>query len=221
MNRCLQTFFVGIIVLVGCTPVRQTALGKPSLNLLKNYMLGSYSSTAQAARDTNYLNIELEMARIWLNEPDGIWLYVEQASAKKKEKPYRQRVYHLQQQDDSTFISTVCNLDSMHLFIGAYKDVARLNGLHPVDAKPLAGCALILHWRNGRFVGSTHENDCKNTWGKATYATSEVNIGPDGLVSWDRGYDDTHTQVWGAENGGYDFVKRTAEPAGIADPIDR
>ena len=181
---------------------------KPTLDLLKRYMVGSYSSAAQATRDTSYYDIELEMRRIWMKETDGIWLYVEQAAAKNKDKPYRQRIYHLTQRDDSTFVSTVCNLDSMHLFMGAYKDVARFAALKPADAKPLPGCDLVLHWRNGRFVGSTHEKECKNAWGKATYATSEVDIGPDGMVSWDRGYDDTGTQVWGAEKAGYEFVKK-------------
>lgn len=186
---------------------------KPSLDLLKRYMVGSYSSAAQHERDTSYLNIELEMRRIWLKESAGIWLYVEQATAKKKDKPYRQRIYHLTQQDDSTFISTVCDLDSMHLFTGAYKDIARFNGMKTEEARPLPGCALVLHWRNGHFIGSTKENECKNAWGKATYATSEVDIGPDGMVSWDRGYDDTNTQVWGAEKGGYEFVKRKPSKA--------
>lgn len=181
---------------------------KPSLDLLKYYMVGSYSSAAQAAEDTSYFNIELEMARIWLKEEDGVWLYVEQALAKKKDKPYRQRVYHLQQRDDSTFTSTVCNVDSMHHFIGAYTDIARFQALRSSDAKPLPGCALVLHWRSGHFIGSTHDSDCKNAWGKAIYATSEVDIGPDGMVSWDRGYDETDKQVWGAEKGGYRFVKK-------------
>ncbi len=186
---------------------------KPTLDLLKKYMVGSYSSAAQHERDTSYFNIELEMRRIWLKESAGIWLYVEQAAAKKKDKPYRQRIYHLTQQDDSTFISTVCDLDSMHLFTGAYKDIARFNGMTTEEARPLPGCALVLHWRNGHFIGSTKENECKNAWGKATYATSEVDIGPDGMVSWDRGYDDTNTQVWGAEKGGYEFVKRKPSKA--------
>ena len=191
---------------------------KPTLDLLKRYMVGSYSSAAQHARDTSYLDIELEMRRIWLKEPDGIWLYVEQAAAKKKEKPYRQRIYHLTQQDDSTFISTVCDLDSMHLFTGAYKDIARFNGLKPDEARPLPGCALVLHWRNGHFIGTTKENECANAWGKATYATSEVDIGPDSMVSWDRGYDDTNTRVWGAEQGGYEFVKKKPAKAKMAAP---
>lgn len=181
---------------------------KPSLDLLKRYMVGSYSSAVQSARDTSYKNIELEMARIWLKDPDGIWLYVEQAVAKAKDRPYRQRVYHLTQRDDSTFISTVCGLDSMHLFTGAYKDVARFAALKPSDAKPLPGCDLVLHWRQGHFIGSTNDKACKNAWGKAVYATSEVNIGPQGMVSWDRGYDASNKQVWGAERGGYEFVKK-------------
>lgn len=183
---------------------------KPSLELLKNHLIGSYSSAAQAKEDTSYYNIELEMSRIWLREQDGIWLYVEQAMASRKDKPYRQRIYHLTQRDDSTFISTVCTLDSMHLFVGAYTDVARFNGLKPSDARPLPGCALVLHWRNGHFVGSTNGRECINAWGKAAYATSEVDIAPGMLISWDRGYDAQDTQVWGAEKGGYRFVKRIA-----------
>ena len=205
--RSMTSRFALVIgTLVAATCVRAQKMD-PGLDLLKRYMVGSFSSAAQAGRDTSYFNIELEMRRIWLKEKNGIWLYVEQAAAKKKDKPYRQRLYHLTRQDDSTFISTVCNLDSMHLFMGAYKDVARFNGLKPADAKPLPGCDLVLHMRGERFVGSTRGGECKNAWGKATYATSEVDIGPDGMVSWDRGYNDAGEQVWGAWKGGYEFVK--------------
>lgn len=207
-----------IVVASICALLVSAQNERPSLDLLKRYMVGSYSSALQHERDTSYFNIELEMRRIWLKEPDGIWLYVEQATAKRKDKPYRQRIYHLTQQDDSTFISTVCDLDSMHLFTGAYKDIARFNGLKTSEAKPLPGCALVLHWRKGHFIGSTKENECKNAWGKATYATSEVNIGPQGMVSWDRGYDDSHTQVWGAEKGGYEFVKKKPAKARMPAP---
>ena len=197
------------LLLAACTgPHAFAQEPKPSLKLLKQFMVGSYSSAAQAARDTSYFNIELEMVRIWLKETDGIWLYVEQATAARKDKPYRQRIYHLTQRDDSTFVSRVCTLDSMHLFMGAYRDIARFGALKPSDARTLPGCDLVLHWRNGSFVGSTHERDCRNAWGRATYATSEVVITENGMVSWDRGYNDAGEQVWGAEKGGYEFVKK-------------
>lgn len=41
----------------------------------------------------------------------------------------------------------------------------------------------------------------------AAYATSEVTITPERLLSWDRGYNEKDEQVWGAEKGGYEFVK--------------
>jgi hypothetical protein len=44
----------------------------------------------------------------------------------------------------------------------------------------------------------------------ASYATSEVVITDEQLLSWDRGWDANGKQVWGAETGGYIFVK-TAE----------
>ena len=182
--------------------------GKSGLKTLQKCLVGDFSSQEQSQRDSDYFDIRLHIRPIWTSDKGNRWLYVEQAAAKKKEKPYRQRIYHLTQQDDSTIIRTASTLDSMHLFMGAYQDIARFQGMKPKDAKPLPGCDLVLHWRNGHFVGSTDGAKCKNAWGKATYATSEVDIGPDGMVSWDRGYDDTGTQVWGAEGGGYHFVKR-------------
>lgn len=208
VSRYFRSMRYALLPILLVTVSARAQPGAPSLELLKNWMIGSFTSAEQAAQDTDYYDIELEMRRIWLRDAEGIWLYVEQAVAGNKEKPYRQRIYHLQQRDDSTFTSTVFDLDSMHLFIGAYEDVSRFNGLKPVDAKPLEGCTLLLHWRNGHFVGGTNGADCKNAWGEAVYATSEVDIGPEGMTSWDRGYNETDEQVWGAEKGGYRFLKK-------------
>lgn len=57
------------------------------------------------------------------------------------------------------------------------------------------------------FVGSTVGTDCSSRLRGSSYATSEVVIEPDRLMSWDRGYDDQDQQVWGATEGGYVFVK--------------
>ncbi len=197
-----------IALLMVCSSAISGQSDKPTMELLKRYLVGSYSNAAQAERDTSCLRSELEVRRIWLKEKEGIWLYMEQAATLTKDRPYRQRIHHLAQLDDTTFVSTVCDLDSMYVFTGAYKDVARFNGLKPSEAKPLPGCAWVLHWRNGHFVGGTNANECKSALGGSTYATSEVDIGPDILLSWERGYDDSGTQKWGAGKAGYEFVKR-------------
>jgi hypothetical protein len=180
---------------------------KAPLDLLARFMLGSFSSAEQARADTNYFNIELEMARIWRSRTDGIWVYVEQARADAKHKPYRQRVYRLQQVDDSTFTSTVYSLDSAEWYVGGYKLTKLLDRTAPEKLVLLEGCALILHHRNGAFVGATDARGCRNSWGKAAYATSEVTVQADRLISWDRGWNEAGEQVWGATNGGYIFVK--------------
>ncbi|MCB0795850.1 MAG: chromophore lyase CpcT/CpeT, partial [Flavobacteriales bacterium] len=144
-------------------------------------------------------------ARLWPERTDGVWLYVEQAVAAKKEKPYRQRVYHVQQLDNSTFSSTILKIEGGERFFGSYADPALLDSLHEELLTELEGCAITLQRRGDAYVGSTDGRACTNAWGEATYATSEVTLTPARMISWDRGYNDAGEQVWGAVYGGYVF----------------
>jgi len=180
----------------------------PSLDLLASYMQGSFTSIEQAKSDTDYFEIELEMARFNPDAKNGVWLYVEQATASKKDKPYRQRVYHVEQIDANTFTSTIMSIKGGEAWYGSFSDPMKLKGLSMDSLEALPGCAITLTYKDGAFVGSTDGRKCSNAWGKATYATSEVTISPGLMVSWDRGYNDAGEQVWGAEKGGYRFVKR-------------
>lgn len=189
------------------TLVAQDKQASP-LTLLASYMQGSFTSIEQARSDTDYFEIELEMARFNTDAKDGVWLYVEQATAAKKEKPYRQRVYHVQQVDENTFSSTIMSIKGGEFWYGSYKDPSALKALSMDSLEALPGCAITLTYKDGEFVGSTDGRQCSNAWGKATYATSEVTISPGLMVSWDRGYNDAGEQVWGAEKGGYRFAKK-------------
>ncbi len=200
------------LILLFAAPFATTLLhaqSSPALEQLAKVMIGSYTSAAQAEADTSYFNIELEMVRLWPERTDGIWLYVEQAAARSKEKPYRQRVYHLQEVNDSIFTSDILSITGGETLYGAYKDGALLESLQMDSLVELAGCTITLTRRGEAYIGSTDGRKCSNAWGKATYATSEVSITPGLMVSWDRGYNDADEQVWGATAGGYRFVKRT------------
>lgn len=200
-HRCL-------CVLVLFCPLFGYAQRSAALELLVVAMEGSYTSAEQAKADTNYFEIELEMKRIWGKRKDGAWLYVEQATAESKAKPYRQRVYHLQQVDDSTFTSDIHTIRGGEAYFGAYADPVKLDALRSDSLDLLDGCTITLHLRGGVYVGSTTGRDCPNKRGGATHATSDVSLANDRMVSWDRGYNDAGVQVWGAEEGGYIFVKR-------------
>jgi hypothetical protein len=177
------------------------------LETLYNWMAGDFTSAAQAAQDTNYFDISLRMIPIWENQQDGYWLYVEQAVSSMRERPYRQRVYKLQAKDDKHFTSTAYVLPEPKAAVGTSASDSLWLSLNPDSLSLLPGCDIVLEYKDGFFSGGTHKKDCLNNWGDAAYATSEVAVGEDTLRSWDRGWDSTNTQVWGAEKAGYVFVK--------------
>jgi len=65
-----------------------------------------------------------------------------------------------------------------------------------------------LFWRgDGYYTGSTVGKLCESNLRGAAYATSEVTVKSDRIISWDRGFDNEDNQVWGAEKGGYVFLR--------------
>ena len=58
---------------------------------------------------------------------------------------------------------------------------------------------------NGKFIGHTNIKTCKSTLRGANYATSEVEITSEKIISWDRGFDIEGNHVWGATEKGYIF----------------
>jgi len=203
------------------TPTAAAAASVPGgLEHLANLMCGEFSSADQATLDPDYRDISLKIARIWPTSNDGIWLYVEQAVAAMADRPYRQRVYHLTTVPNTkipTFRSDVFTLPGdPRRFVGAWKDVSKLADVTPAGLTIREGCEVILTQSSpDSYTGSTIDRNCQSEFQKASYATSEVVINSQGMVSWDRGFDNDGKQVWGATNGGYKFV-RLSVPSGPA-----
>lgn len=180
------------------------------MKLLKSRMTGNFNSEAQSQKDTNFFNIRLIMKPIWTERTDGFWLYIEQASVKNLEKPYRQRVYHVFRQDKSTVVSQVYELSDPKLYVGDWKKENPLQELKPEALLSKDGCAIYLKKnKTGNFVGSTPGKECPSSLKGAKYATSEVVIMESQILSWDRGFDAADKQVWGSTEGAYEFQKQS------------
>lgn len=173
---------------------------------LSRWMTGSFNSSAQAAEDSSYFSIGLEMHPIWTDRTDGKWIYVEQAVVGKEDKPYRQRVYQLLDQD-SVFISMIYKLPNPKLYINQFGNTALFRTLSPETLKLKKGCEVVLRKDGDEYIGGTDIGSCSSTMRGATYATSEVTVNKDQMISWDRGFDGMGEQVWGAEKGAYIFDK--------------
>lgn len=196
----------GLFLLSACGAKKDQNSG--DMETLKSWMTGSFSSAAQAAADSAFFDIRLEMCPIWPENPDGPWLYVEQAAADYLDQPYRQRVYRLEQQEDGTIHSEVYSFEQPLRFAGAWKNERPLAALTPDSLLAREGCAVVLkRVDENTFAGSTVERACVSKHRGASYATSEVTVSALGIVSWDRGYDADGEQVWGAVKGGYVFDK--------------
>ena len=176
---------------------------------LRTYLCGFHSSEAQAARDGAFYHITLHTTPMWTWRDDGPWLYVEQAVAETPDKPYRQRVYKLERTNDGGFWSRVFVIPQAASYAGGWKSGSPLSELSPSDLEERVGCAITLEWDDQRkvFVGSTSGTGCASELAGAAYATSSVTIESDRMLTWDRGFDATGQQVWGATDGGYEFLR--------------
>lgn len=211
----------------GAGPPPMNTLADPTrdsqaqLARLTQWMSGSFTSAAQAARDPDFRVIELHMTPIWTDRTDGRWLYVEQATTTAREKPYRQRVYRATVAEDTAPGTTSGAMPSpvrlridVHEFagdplryVGAWQQTNRLGDLKPEDLLLREGCSITLRPDGDAFVGGTEGHGCPSSLRGASYATSEVRVGNGVLMSWDRGWDPSGAQVWGPRTGGYEFVK--------------
>lgn len=191
--------------------------GPTGLTDVATAMAGHYSSAAQAAADSAFFDIRLHMVPIWPGAADTVWLYVEQAAAGYLDRPYRQRVYRLTAEEGPSgerYRSAVFTLPDPPRWAGAWRTPAAFDTLAPAALEERAGCDIVLERAaDGTWTGSTGDRTCPSNLRGAAWATSEVTLGPERLVSWDRGWDSTGVQVWGAETGGYVFDRVTAEQA--------
>jgi CpeT protein len=219
-------------ILLGCATVLSScatsnemdapASAQPAKNAelatLATWMAGTFSSEKQAAFDPDhYFHIRLVQAPIWPQRKAAgeYWMYVEQAAASSLDQPYRQRVYRLTRVDDITFQSDVFKLPGeMSEYIGAWNDTAKFDALTIDDLDMLEGCSIILirSELDGAFGGGTIGKGCENTFRGASYATSDVTVQPQRLITLDRGWNDAGEQVWGDTGSGYIFDKVSDAP---------
>ncbi|MEM5565245.1 chromophore lyase CpcT/CpeT [Psychroserpens sp. AS72] len=173
---------------------------------LFSLMQGSFDSEIQSQVDSTYFNISLHMYPIWKDK--GNFLYVEQALNSKQDKPYRQRIYEVVKLNDSIFSSAIYTIENDSLWIGKWKSPESFDTLSMDNVTKKEGCEVVLkRIEPNYYKGKTGKKTCESSLYGASYATSEVEIMEDKIISWDRGFDDKDEYIWGAEKGGYIFNK--------------
>lgn len=194
-------------ILASCSTTKDKFKKSKDLNALLLLMNGAFDSAAQAKSDSSYFDISLHMNSIWKNKP-GNWIYVEQAVTKNLSKPYRQRVYKVEQTGKKSFKSSVYTLKSPEKWVEKWKSPVDLEIFTENDIELKNGCEVLLELQpDGSFKGGTAGTGCESNLRGASYATSKVTINKSGLESWDQGFDAKGKQMWGAVKGPYQFIR--------------
>ncbi len=180
---------------------------KSDIELLIDMMTGSFSSADQAEKDSSYYDISLHMYPIW-KDKKGHWIYVEQAASSFQEKPYRQRIYRVDQNEHDSFESIVYAIKGQEDFVGKWKTPEYFDQFDTSILKERIGCTVYLKKDGYAYHGSTNEKSCRSSLSGASFATSKVTIEEREIKSWDQGFDKHGTQVWGAQKGAYIFKRR-------------
>ncbi len=159
-------------------------------------LAGRFDSADQADEDAAYYPISLRVCPASVPALGERVLYVEQAMVGRVDEPYRQRLYVLER-DGERIRSVVWAFEQPELLVG-WCDALIRPGIEEAVPVPREGCTVFLERVGDRnYAGATDG-----------HATAEVELFADRVQSWDRGYDATGTQVWGAVAGPYRFVRR-------------
>ncbi len=204
MKKTMLLLVLSAGLLLGCSSKKVDTVNPEQLSTI---MTGHFTSKEQSEQDPEYYNISLHVSPIWKNQ-DGQWLYVEQALTSTQNKPYRQRIYHIQKVNDSILKSTIYTIPEQADWVGKWDTPESFDSISPDQLEIREGCDVFLKKvSDKKYVGSTQGKNCSSSLNGASYATSIVEISSDQMISWDRGFDASGNHVWGAEKAGYVFKR--------------
>lgn len=177
------------------------------------YLEGTMDTSLQAATNPKAPKVRMTTCRITLagtsEFPDGtVFLYQEQALLTDLDRPYRQRFLQISPSLATQRVRSLSfkprNLADLAGFC-ARPASSRTVQIHELGT-PV--CSVFLKPTPTGYIGNTPIDGCPANFRGAVRITNQILLGPDGMDTWDRGFDASGKQVWGAETESYQFRRR-------------
>lgn len=181
-------------------------------------LIGAMDTSQQALARPGAPDVRITTCRVRLisssTRSTGVILYQEQALTRDLASPYRQR-----------FLRVAPAADGSGVESGTFKPAkpetltglcSRPEAARTVDfdaSRPLE-CSVILKPTGKDYVGSTPEGGCPASFRGAVRIANTVVLQPEGMETWDRGFDAVGKQVWGAKEEPYRFRRIDPRPVG-------
>lgn len=176
----------------GCSVIADTSPEK-DLSTIMGWWDGDYQNDEQIARleaagkpvwradgtgEDGHIEVTSHYRRIEMPSFGKHVIYVEETKHGDPNNVFRQRLYTLRvDKDIETVRVKIWNFKDKKKYVGAWRDLSRLDGLAPDDMSSLPDtCDLIAKKQGGEFHMPMHEQDC--AFGDR-YFSYQVLLGPD------------------------------------------
>lgn len=171
------------------------------------HLTRTMDTTAQAATNSDFVGVQMTTCPIQVMAAaattSAIYLYQEQALTERIGTPYRQRFLQIALSDDGNRVeSRTFKPDTPEDWTGFCQRSDRT--ITPDNLGPLV-CIVSLRPSALGYVGSTSPAGCPVNLRGAVRLTNTIVLHRDGMDTWDRGFNESGDQVWGAQTEPYQY----------------
>jgi len=213
-SRIVMLALIGLAVVLGNLSSATHAYDDQDVQEVASWIEGSYSSEKQSKVDTSYSHQRIEIRRIWMDRTDGMWFTFERYMPERDSLVLEQVVLHIHGVEENLTEVRVFAWKAPSSSIGLWKQPERADEFRLTDLVLRRGCEWYLQRDQTTYFGGTHGMACKPANQavtgafKASYGTTSVRIGDQGLVIWERGYSADNQQILGSAKGPYYYLKQ-------------
>ena len=164
--------------------------------------------TASVQPQDNAPTIQVQMTTCQVDVPqktDSVILYQEQGIVGKLDRPYRQRFLEIKSDRTNNLVYSYSykpsNLENWSNFCNRFPEPRTVSKENLGELV----CTVTLKPFLNVYLGTTPPEGCQAEVRGAVRITNRIILHQEGMDTWDRGFDESGEQVWGAENEAYQF----------------
>ncbi|AFY69884.1 protein of unknown function DUF1001 [Thalassoporum mexicanum PCC 7367] len=182
-----------------------------------DYLIGAMDTSAAAIANRDVADVRMTTCVVEVidREPKEsvIFLYQEQAISTKLEQPYRQRFLRIAPSKDGKQVESRSFRPAVSdRWIGLCNREPEARQVSQAELGE-ALCSVFLsldaerdqYGNYYRYIGSTPPEGCPTNFRGAVKITNKILLTDGEMETWDRGFDASGKQVWGADDSSYKF----------------
>lgn len=166
---------------------------------------GTMTTSVQVKDDAPVIKVQMTTCRVKVDRNnDSVFLYQEQGIVGSLDKPYRQRFLEITTSEEANNIvySRSYKPDSLEQWTN-FCDSENKTVSESSLGKLV--CTVTLKPFLTVYSGTTPPEGCPADVRGAVSITNRIILHQEGMDTWDRGFDESGNQVWGAEDQAYQF----------------